>query len=217
MAELQFTGTVMGTEVASKGPHKVLIAAEDKPDFNKTFRVWGTIRDGDGNDIRNPAWAYLQGANGQKVTVNFTEEQRPGPQGTYKQNLIRSVVGQSAAQSAPQSAPAASPAAPSISDAEWRRFASLVASEVVLQLRNAGAVGQVPEEGQPPAKDNPEPPLPSEIYDDFATQAEQEGYGEKVLERKFNKLFPDQAFHGWRHATAEGLQALATDLELAWK
>lgn len=219
MAELQYTGTVRGVEVAAKGPHKVLIEDPSNPSFNKTFRVWGTVRDDQGNDTPNPAYLYLASKNGQQVTVNYTEEQRPGgPQGTYKQNLIRSVAGQNGTPAPAQQAQAAPQPQAGLGwdEATERRRASLIAAEVVLQLRNAGG-WPVPEgaAAQQPAQN--QPPLTPDIYDGFLANATEADYNEQIVSRIHDKLYPSASFEGWRYANAEMLTAIANQLAFEWK
>lgn len=207
MAELTFTGTVEETTAASKGPHKVKITGVDNPDFTMTFRVWGTTRDGQGNDQPNPAWTELQNSVGKQVTVRYEDSQRQGPQGPYTQHLIK---GLGAAANGSQGAPQPQ------GGAQWdealeRKRAALIASEVVKQLRSAGG-WPIPEGAQQSAPAD----LPSETYDAFAKDAEAAGYGLPALDKQFAKLFPDDAFDGWRKASAEKLTKLAEALDFTW-
>lgn len=191
MAELKtYTGEVQEISQTSdnpRAPHKVMI--NDGGEFSKTFRVWPNA-DKSSTDP-SPELLALGEAMHKEVTVYYEEEQKSGAKGSWTQNTIRSV-----GNPPKGAAPSNNSWAPSGITEETVR--QIVREE--LRLANVysafpGTTDETPD------------------YTDFKNTADQEGFNENGLEKRWAKF---QGEGHWHHATQDQLEKFAVELGFKW-
>lgn len=196
MASKQQTGTVEEVAQASdRAPIRFKLTWTDG-DFTKGYwyKVWATVKE-DGKEVKNPAFDFIKNNEGNEVTVRYTSKKEKYEGKDRWENTVWEAWGGSGSSgsAAPQSNNSWAPSG--ITEETVRQI-------VREELRLANVYSAFPGT----TDETPD-------YTDFKNTADQEGFNENGLEKRWAKFSGEGH---WHHATQDQLEKFAVELGFKW-